>query len=204
MKRPATRTSRKLNSAQTHMITREIGIDMGHRVTHHGSKCRNLHGHRYTIQATCKGPLFQDGEQEGMVLDFGFLKDIMMQEIDAPCDHGMTLWIDDPWTPILLDLDIVGLTQARQIMKDQGYVPAIIDHSPRSKVSSASSEIKPKWNVGGKYYLVPFVPTAENLARHWFQRLQPRVLHRSDGLATLYNVKVWETPNCTATYPTSS
>src|SRR4051812_45172843 len=82
--------------ANTHTIAREIGIDMGHRVTFHGSKCRNLHGHRYTIQATCRGPLFVEGEQQGMVLDFGFLKEIMMKEIDEPCDHGMALWVDDP------------------------------------------------------------------------------------------------------------
>ena len=57
----------------THLISREISIDAGHRVTEHTSKCRNLHGHRYTIQAWCSGPLFSEGEQGGMVLDFGFI-----------------------------------------------------------------------------------------------------------------------------------
>lgn len=140
-----------------HLIVREIGIDAGHRVTHHGSKCRNLHGHRYTVQAECQGPLFDKGEQQGMVLDFGFLKELMMDEIDGPCDHGMILWSQDPVLPLVQQ-------------------------------------------AGGKVYVTDFVPTAENLARHWYERLAPRVRERSDGQATLTGVVVWETPNCFSAY----
>lgn len=168
---------------EKHLITREIGIDMGHRVTFHGSKCRNLHGHRYTVQATCEGPLFVDGEQQGMVLDFGFLKEEMMNEIDAPCDHGMCLWIDDPWAEVLAG----DMPFHRQQVAEKGY--------------SFIQKVHTHDNLVGKFYFVPFVPTAENLARHWFERLAPRVIARTDGQATIKSVKVWETPNCTATYP---
>lgn len=161
-----------------HLITREIGIDAGHRVTYHGSKCRNLHGHRYVIQATCRGPLFSEGEQQGMVLDFGFLKDEMMQEIDIPCDHGMILWVEDP-----LMYEFVYTEQLETIHNQ-------ID---RLGYSEGLSKV-------GKLYLVPFVPTAENLAKHWFERLSPRVEKRTDGKAQLVNVKVFETPNCSAEY----
>jgi len=47
---------------------------------------------------------------------------------------------------------------------------------------------------------VPFQPTAECLARHWFERLASRVASRSDGMAELVRVSVWETPNCRADY----
>lgn len=162
-----------------HTITREIGIDAGHRVTFHGSKCKNLHGHRYTIQATCIGPLFVEGEQQGMVLDFGFLKEEMMDQIDTPCDHGMTLWIEDPFV-------------------DQFVTP--------EQKSCAYTDISILGYGGctshfGKLYLVPFVPTAENLAKHWYERLAPRVKERTNGQATIHSVKVWETPNCAASYP---
>ena len=83
---------------ETHRITREIGIDAGHRVPDHGSKCRNIHGHRYRVLATCEGPLARVGEQTGMVLDFGFLKEEMMTQIDAPCDHGMIMAASDTLT----------------------------------------------------------------------------------------------------------
>lgn len=171
-------------STKHHLITREIGIDMGHRVTYHGSKCRNLHGHRYTVHATCKGPLFTDGEQQGMVLDFGFLKEEMMDEIDAPCDHGTTLWIDDPLLKQFMEMNSKGvdseLELIRKCLGEKGYWLGLLRT--------------------GKTYVVPFVPTAENLARHWFERLAPRVNVRTDGQATLVEVKVWETPNCSASY----
>lgn len=164
-----------------HLITREIGIDMGHRVTHHGSKCRNLHGHRYTIQATCAGPLFEAGEQQGMVLDFGFLKDEMMNEIDTPCDHGTALWCRDPFMNLFFtkfDVETLSL------------VIATCEHEGSVEITSEF----------GKTYLVPFVPTAENLAKHWFERLKPRVAERTEGKARLLKIKVWETPNCSAEY----
>lgn len=162
---------------QTHLISREIGIDMGHRVSAHGSKCRNLHGHRYTIHATCRGPLAEDGEQDGMVLDFGFLKELMMGHIDDPCDHGTTLWVRD-----------------EELLKALG---------PRATMVTAlvakGGWCLTDWNWG-KLYVVPFTPTAENLARHWFERLAVPVVSRSEGRALLHSVKVWETPNCSAEY----
>ncbi len=165
---------------KTHLITREIGIDAGHRVTHHGSKCKNLHGHRYTVHATCEGPLFEAGEQQGMVLDFGFLKEEMMNEIDGPCDHGTMLWIDDPFI-----VDFAG-----------GESDVIRDWSAEVKLEGYCSTI----GKFGKLYLVPFVPTAENLAKHWFERLFPRVSERTAGAAKLKKITVWETPNCSAEY----
>lgn len=166
-----------------HEIIREIGIDAGHRVTHHGSKCRNLHGHRYTVQAVCEGPLFTQGEQQGMVLDFGFLKEEMMNIIDADCDHGMVLWIDDPWAKELCGFGDHMFMEVRDHVLASGFTKHVSER--------------------GKFYLLPFVPTAENLAAHWYERLTPRVKDRTNGQATLKRVIVWETPNCSATYPST-
>lgn len=162
-----------------HLITREIGIDMGHRVTLHGSKCRNLHGHRYTIQTTCSGHLGIEGEEMGMVLDFGFLKELMMEHIDEPCDHGMCLWDQDPFV--------------KDFLPDEPAVQAVRSIGSKGYWSGEGNF--------GKLYLVPFVPTAENLARHWYHRLIAPVLERSDGRALCHSVKVWETPNCSAQFP---
>lgn len=164
-----------------HWITREIGIDAGHRVTYHGSKCKNIHGHRYKIQVSCQGPLFKAGEQEGMVLDFSFLKEEMIQVIDAYCDHGTILWVDDPIFRTCVSDDI--FERAIEYIRDSGFC-----------LLTEESEIFTK------LYVVPFVPTIENLARHWFKRLKPRIAQRSDNQASLIMVKAWETPNCSATY----
>jgi 6-pyruvoyltetrahydropterin/6-carboxytetrahydropterin synthase len=161
-----------------HLITREIGIDAAHRIPDHKSKCCSIHGHRYMIQATCKGPLFMSGEQRGMVLDFGFLKEVMMQQIDKLCDHGTIMFCDDPFL-----CNFIWQQELETVRK----------------AALASAGVA--WlGIMGKMYIVPFVPTAENLARHWFELMKHPVRERSHEQADLVHVKVWETPNCSAMY----
>lgn len=164
---------------QTCRITRELGIDMGHRVTEHAGKCKNLHGHRYTIQVTLEGSVASKGQQDGMVLDFGFLKDLMMDLIDKPCDHGLCLGINDPFTARMLQA-AYRLTE-KAVQKD-GFCLTQGEY--------------------GKLYVINVTPTAENLAYHWFRRLCEPVLDKSGGRARVVGVKVWETPNCSAEYVT--
>lgn len=161
-----------------YVASREIGIDAGHRVVDHGSKCRNLHGHRYTIHAFLAGPLADVGEQTGMVADFGFTKSAMMEMIDRPCDHGMILSRHDPVLPSL-----VGRQRAEEAaLALEADTEAII------------------CGPFGKVCVVRFTPTAENLARHWFERLQPRIAVLAEGRASLIGIRVDETPNCWAGY----
>lgn len=109
-------------------------------------------------------------------LDFGFLKEEMMAEIDAPCDHATILWERDPLLPILAPDFLPSSDKHQLVFHEHGDGPA------------------------GRLYIVPFVPTAENLARHWFERLAPKVLQRSENRATLVRIRVYETPNCWADY----
>jgi hypothetical protein len=53
--------------------------------------------------------------------------------------------------------------------------------------------------------VVQFVPTAENLAQHFFNELVGLVKHRSDGRAELKKVTLFETPTSSAsvTCPTT-
>ncbi len=164
------------------IITRELSIDMGHRVTNHGGKCKNLHGHRYRIEASVfSDGLVPAGEEEGMILDFGFLKEMMMKEIDGPCDHGMCLWYKDP-----------------QLSRSLGPLYQTI-----SRAVELTGHVETSWQWG-KLYVLDTVPTAENLARHWFLRLVPLVKEhlQNNGIKYGYlsKVVVWETPNCSATY----
>lgn len=162
---------------QTCLITREIGIDMGHRVTQHEGKCKNLHGHRYTIHVTLEGSVASRGAQDGMVLDFGFLKELMMDLIDMPCDHGTCLWVDDPELAHALGPGYGAVR--KQVMADGYAITA--------------------WNWG-KLYVLDRVPTAENLAYHWYRKLAEPVVNKSNGRARIKSVKIWETPNCSAEY----
>jgi 6-pyruvoyltetrahydropterin/6-carboxytetrahydropterin synthase len=90
------------------LITKTIEIDMGHRVTNHKSKCSNIHGHRYKIEVgvddkviTTKGV-----SDEGMVIDFGDLKDIMIEVLDKGFDHGFMVYDEDKLFEVFLSNDV--------------------------------------------------------------------------------------------------
>lgn len=173
----------------TYTITRQIGIDAGHRIATHGSKCRHLHGHRYTIEAVVNAAdLHHSGEQTDMALDFGFLKEEMLAAIDAPCDHGLILCVEDADALMML------LPEGRDFT---GW-----HENLRLAVTAAGFCSTNDCRMGQKLYLIPGQPTAECLARHWYERLAEPVRTRSDGLAALAAVTVWETPNCRAEFKT--
>ncbi len=165
--------------------TRIIGIDMGHRVMTHGSKCKSLHGHRYQIEATVEADALQtEGVQTGMVMDFGFLKDLMMDTIDRLCDHGMIMSFDDPLLPILYHEEPI--TNEHFLWSIDGSLPAYaFMHFEQGRYEA------------GKLTVVNFIPTAENLARWWFELLQ----QKSPLGIQMKSIKVWETPNCYSIYP---
>ena len=168
-------------------VTRQISIDAGHRVMTHGSKCRHLHGHRYTIEAVCLSDHLQNrGEQSDMVVDFGFLKEEMMAEIDAPCDHGFLAQIADVELLSMFQPDrddfLQWLADLQTVVAHDGYC--------------LTTDTK----LGTKLYVLDVNPTAEQLSRHWYKRLAPRVAERSGGQAKLAELIVWETPNCRASY----
>jgi len=167
-------------------VSRQIFIDAGHRVLTHGSKCRNLHGHRYMIEAVCEAGRLQDaGEQSDMVLDFGFLKEEMMAVIDAPCDHGF--------------LAHVGDDQLLKMFRPDGAAPDWLD-KVKAAVATDGYCLTTDTRMDTKLYVLDANPTAEQLAKHWYFRLKPVVASRSQGHARLAELVVWETPNCKATF----
>ncbi|MCC5812327.1 MAG: 6-carboxytetrahydropterin synthase [Ectothiorhodospiraceae bacterium] len=174
----------------SHRITRRIEIDAAHRIPDHRSRCRHLHGHRYVVEATVESvTLAESGEQRGMVLDFSFLKELMIREIDGPCDHGLMLSVDDSEMLSRLAPGAAldeWLGELRQTVQARGYCET--RHNA----------------LDTRLYLLPAPPTAEVLAEHWFFRLSPGVVQRSEGRARLVELTVWETPNCRAVYRPSA
>jgi len=87
-------------------ISKEIEFDAGHRVSTHGSKCKNPHGHRYKVRVTCEGPIINNPSRtdHGMLVDFGDLKKIMNEEIHDVLDHGFIVWCNDTIIRDMMDL----------------------------------------------------------------------------------------------------
>ena len=142
------------------LISKFIEIDMGHRVPNHKSKCKNLHGHRYRIEVGVDDKLIKvrGVSNEGMVIDFGDLKKIMMKVIDESYDHGFVMYCDDEFANMFNTL--------------------FADYKQ-------------------KIIFVDFIPTAENLAKHWYELLK---IQLENVKIKIKFVRVWETPNSIAVY----
>jgi 6-pyruvoyltetrahydropterin/6-carboxytetrahydropterin synthase len=90
------------------IITKTVEFDAGHRVPYHASKCRNAHGHRYKLQVTVSGIVLpMRGESDdGMIMDFGFLKQVMNDYVVEPWDHAFLVYDGD--IPMLEALELLG------------------------------------------------------------------------------------------------
>jgi len=166
----------------SHTITRKMTLDAGHRVPDHKSRCKSLHGHTYCIEATFTcNQLVSEGAANGMVADFGDVKEILTKEIHDRCDHKMILYYKDPM------LKTIALPE-----------------SSFDTVSFSSDSLFGFDEVGmhgTQLHIVNFIPTAENLAEYWANCVATELFKRGVDYI-LRKVRVWETPNCYAEYET--
>jgi len=142
-------------------IYKTIEWDMGHRIPNHRSQCQYLHGHRYRLEVCLQGKLINraNDSSQGMVMDFGEVKNILIREVKDVCDHAFMVWKDD-----------------RKLIR----------------FFKASPDMK--------HVAVPFIPTAEEIARWLFRKLKTKFKHEFKTGLILESVTVWETPSSKATY----
>jgi 6-pyruvoyltetrahydropterin/6-carboxytetrahydropterin synthase len=78
-------------------ITRKLEFDAGHRIPDHKSQCRNLHGHRYTLEITLSGGVIeQEGSSDnGMIMDFSDVKALAKQHLIDVWDHAFLAYEKD-------------------------------------------------------------------------------------------------------------
>lgn len=97
-------------------ISRKIEFDYGHTLPNSFSFCNQLHGHRAVVVATVEGKLIDrtDDGEEGMVMDFKFLKEIMIREIHDVLDHGFAVWKKDKE-----DLDFIMRRNTRVLVTEE-------------------------------------------------------------------------------------
>ena len=82
-------------------ITRIHQFDYAHRLMKHPGKCASYHGHRGVAEVSVVSSII-DTEQ-GMLVDFGRVKEIACGWIDKYWDHGMILQKGDPMIPLLVE-----------------------------------------------------------------------------------------------------
>lgn len=78
-------------------ITRKLEFDAGHRIPDHKSQCRNLHGHRYTIEITLVGEVIEEegSSDNGMLMDFSDVKSLAHQHLVDVWDHAFLVYEKD-------------------------------------------------------------------------------------------------------------
>jgi 6-pyruvoyl tetrahydropterin synthase/QueD family protein len=175
-------------------ISLSFKTSTAHRLFKHEGKCKNLHGHTYEITITLSPKLaycFLD--KQGMVIDFGEVKETFGLWLDQHLDHAVVLWDEDPLAEALgylcdkengfIDLHEAGLYTREEIR----------DRSDRE--ADGEDVIGARINPREKTLLLSFQPTAENLARYIHDeavRLLPLVAVKS--------VTVAESETTAATY----
>ena len=95
------------------LITKKFTFDCAHKLINYDGKCKNLHGHTYSLLITVQGEV---DKKSGMVIDFGTLKNIVNKKVVAVFDHAyindvitqptaenMAVWI---WNKLHKHLDI--------------------------------------------------------------------------------------------------
>ena len=83
-------------------ITKEFKFEMAHALHGYDGLCKNIHGHSYRLWVTLKGNVKdeQGHKKDGMVLDFGVLKDIIKPIIIDKFDHSLVLNSNSPHADI--------------------------------------------------------------------------------------------------------
>ena len=78
-----------LGSDNMYMLKVEASFDSAHFLSGYDGKCRNIHGHRWKVEAVIKSSaLIENGQQRGMVTDFSILKRNLKEAADN-FDHAL-------------------------------------------------------------------------------------------------------------------
>jgi 6-pyruvoyltetrahydropterin/6-carboxytetrahydropterin synthase len=165
------------------LISARIEIDAAHCLADHSSKCYNIHGHRYIVEAELEGPVLdQVGTSgNGMVLDFSTLTELMQAVIHQPADHGLIMDVNDSRINIFYG-DPTIIACAQKAIDRFGY-------------SFGRTE-----NYRQKIMLIDAPPTAEHLAVVWARALNNAVLEEGYTDHAITQLKVWETPKYAAVW----
>ena len=81
-------------------LTKEFRFEGAHALRGYKGKCRHIHGHSYRLRVTVSGiPSHSPFDpNNGMVIDFSALKELVINLIIEPFDHALLLRKDAPLT----------------------------------------------------------------------------------------------------------
>jgi len=153
--------------SEFYTVSKEVEFDAGHRVPNHSSKCRNPHGHRYRLRVTIDGSLVTT---------------------PGASDEGMLADFGD--------LKAIMTDKVHDVL-DHGFIVYEGDEAMSFALNVTGMAPHSVAKEDFKVIVVPFIPTAENLAKWCWEQIEERV--RDMGF-NMFKVELWETPTSLATY----
>ena len=83
-------------------LTKQFDFQMAHALSGYDGKCQNLHGHNYRLLVTIEGAPIEDSDdtKNGMVMDFGDIREMVMQYVVEPFDHALVVPQGSPFEHI--------------------------------------------------------------------------------------------------------
>jgi len=74
-------------------VTKKFHFEMAHALYEYDGLCRNIHGHTYNLEITLLGEIRKEPGQpkDGMVIDFGNLKQLVKSNIVNKFDHSLVV-----------------------------------------------------------------------------------------------------------------
>ncbi|MEM9506933.1 MAG: 6-carboxytetrahydropterin synthase QueD [Cyanobacteria bacterium P01_E01_bin.35] len=86
-------------------IYKEFRFEAAHKLPHHDGKCSRLHGHSWVGRVYVKGDtLIEEGSKQGMIIDYGDIKQYVQPLLDNFLDHyylNETLDLDNPTSELV-------------------------------------------------------------------------------------------------------
>ncbi len=104
-------------------ITKHFDFESAHALYGYDGKCKNIHGHSYHLYVTVIGKPIEDNEnaKNGMVMDFGDLKEIVKKEIITVFDHAVVLNQNSPHLELA------------KTIKDHSHKIVLVPYQPTSE-----------------------------------------------------------------------
>jgi 6-pyruvoyltetrahydropterin/6-carboxytetrahydropterin synthase len=68
------------------LVTKKFTFDSAHKLINYKGKCKNLHGHTYSLYVTIEGEV---DKKSGMVIDFNLIKSTVNEKVIDILDHQM-------------------------------------------------------------------------------------------------------------------
>jgi len=140
-------------------LTKIFHFDTGHALAGYDGKCRNVHGHSYTLEVTVIGEPIMDSNNVkfGMVIDFGDLKDVVKKYVIDDYDHALVLNKNTSYKEI------------GDFLSERGHHILLVDFQPTGEmmIQDMAARIKPHLPSNMRLHHLRLYETGTSYAE-WF------------------------------------